>query len=94
MKTKHGLLIGAFAFRPAARLCAPGPAKATEFSASDGLIVKAVTAVGVAHRSARRTVRRTAALLIYTDSVNCSGFYGLAARFISAARAAVAERSR
>jgi hypothetical protein len=66
MKTKHslGLLIGAllfFSFGPAAKaMPAPGPAKATEFSASDGLIVKAVTAVGVAHRSARRTVRRTA----------------------------------
>jgi hypothetical protein len=66
MKTKHslGLLIGAlllFGFGPTVKaMPTAGPAKATEFSVSDGLIVKAVTAVGVAHRSARRTVRRTA----------------------------------
>ena len=75
MKAKHslGLLIGALlllSFEPAVKaMPAPGPAKATEFFASDGLIVKAVTAVGVAHRSARRSARASdrAALLIYAD---------------------------
>jgi hypothetical protein len=58
-----GLLIGAsllVGFEPVAEaMPAAGPATAPELSVGDGLVVKTVTAVGVAHRSARRTARRT-----------------------------------
>lgn len=57
-----GLLIGAsllVGYEPLAE-AAPAslPGTSSEMTVSDGLVVKTVTAAGVAHRSTRRTTRR------------------------------------
>ena len=59
IKLLMGLSIAAslLSFAPIAQ-AAPIVASPVAVTASDGLIVKAVTAVGVAHRSTRRTARR------------------------------------
>ena len=56
-----GLIFGAFlllGYAPAAVAMPASPGIAAGISNDDGLVVKAVTRAGVAHRSARRTARR------------------------------------